>query len=228
MRCSDEILDRNEMNLVSKFVDLSKDIWVSANCDNCYATASAKTQNFSLNTQAFLEKFKIHNDCVQKLRPNTSAICSECKISFENLNGFYKQIEESSGYRLCFDLVDQVTRSQAISDIEITPSCFFRWTKLVKSGQRNSNARRSTSPLWPLSSAHSEWLSSPSVSIRPSTTSENWKKKLFKVPINLNHAKTMIPCTNFDPPLREHAVWSRLTYLNKLYSIKEWFYSNWL
>lgn len=111
--CSDKLLNKNHMNVIINFINYSKNLWTSANCDDCYEDPSSSTRNFSSNTESFLESLSFYNDCVQNItthKLNSSLVCSTCDANYQNLNNIYEHIKKSTGNKICFDLEDKVRR----------------------------------------------------------------------------------------------------------------------
>lgn len=111
--CSDELLNKNRMNIIMNFVGYTKTAWDSANCDECYGGVVSMTQNFSQSTENFLESHKLLNQCIQNNTKNNlddqSIVCTACESRYETLNGIFEQIKKSTGNRICFDLEDKVS-----------------------------------------------------------------------------------------------------------------------
>ena len=113
--CSDKFLNKNRMNVVMSLISASSGLWLSANCDDCYIDSSATTQNFSRNTEEFLDSHRIYNECVQNITGNKldeSLVCTECITDYQRLNGLYDGIKISTGNKICFDLEDKVSRQR--------------------------------------------------------------------------------------------------------------------
>jgi Osteopetrosis-associated transmembrane protein 1 precursor len=112
-KCSDKLLNKNHMNVIVKFIGYSNDLWTSANCDECYSDASSSSQNFSNNTEEFLQSHLLYNDCVQNITNhhlNSSLVCLQCDEDYQKLNNIYEHIKKSTGNKICFDLEDKVSR----------------------------------------------------------------------------------------------------------------------
>lgn len=113
--CSDELLNKNRMNIIMNFVGYAKTAWESANCDDCYGGVISHEQNFSRNTQEFIESHKLLNICVQNITKdplvNNSVVCTACESRYKTLNSLYEQIKKSTGNKVCFDLDDKVSHN---------------------------------------------------------------------------------------------------------------------
>lgn len=110
--CSDKILNKNRMNVIINFIGYSKNLWTSANCDECYEELTEMNQNFSSTTEAFLESHSTFTDCVQNITShqlNSSLVCLHCDADYQKLNNLYESIKKSTENKICFDLEDKVS-----------------------------------------------------------------------------------------------------------------------
>lgn len=101
------------MNVITNFINYSKNLWTSANCDNCYSDVSFSTQDFSNNTKDLLESQDTYNKCVQNITGhgfNSSLVCLQCDVDYQKLNNLYEHIKKSVENKICFDLEDKVSR----------------------------------------------------------------------------------------------------------------------
>lgn len=107
--CSDELLNKNRMNVFTNFITYSKNLWESANCDSCYNDSTSKVQKFSNGTEIFLSSYQSYEDCTRnKSRINTSAVCTDCDADYQTLNSIYERLKKSTNNKVCFDLDDKV------------------------------------------------------------------------------------------------------------------------
>lgn len=110
--CSDEMLNKNRMNVITSFIGYSRTTWNSANCDDCYGGIVSTVQNFSQYTKEFLESHFLFNQCIQNItidpKVNNSVVCTSCETRYEKLNGLFEQIKLSTENKICFDLEDKV------------------------------------------------------------------------------------------------------------------------
>jgi hypothetical protein len=111
--CSNKLLNKNSMNVIMTFISYSKKLWTLANCDDCYSDASSLIQNFSSNTEEFLDSDILYSKCVQNITShslNSSLVCLNCDAYYQKLNNHYEHIKKSTGNAVCFDLEDKVSQ----------------------------------------------------------------------------------------------------------------------
>lgn len=112
--CSDEILNKNRMNIILNFVGHTRSSWELANCDSCYGGIVSTVQKFSRDTEDFIGAHDLLNVCVQNITEDpvvkNSVVCTTCEASYETLNGLYERIKTTTNNKVCFDLEDKVSR----------------------------------------------------------------------------------------------------------------------
>lgn len=111
--CASMYLSKNRMELVTNTIQYSKNIWIEANCDNCYESSSSKTPKLSTDTNLFLESYRNYSQCVKDASKNNQQLnvtCQLCQQDYLNMNNVYERIKDSFGYyKTCFDIQDQVS-----------------------------------------------------------------------------------------------------------------------
>lgn len=111
--CSEKYINKNRMNVVSMFIAATKNLWESANCDNCYDTPDpSHNLSFSQSTQDFLRSHDLQKYCIGNITSNStvnnSVVCSACEKPYEVLNSVFEHIKKTSANKICFDLEDMV------------------------------------------------------------------------------------------------------------------------
>ena len=107
--CSEKRINKNRMNVITSVVGSSKNLWESANCDECYAVVSPTDMTYSNATVDFLTQHELVTDCIlAKAKINNTAVCTECVGDYQKLNAIYDSIKGQTLNKICFDLEDKV------------------------------------------------------------------------------------------------------------------------
>ncbi|CRK86515.1 CLUMA_CG000017, isoform A [Clunio marinus] len=109
--CSDQYLNKNKMNVITSLIGNSKNLWTTANCDQCYNTLSSTSKNFTTSTEDFLNSLQLLTNCIDKVT-NISFVCNKCETHYQTLNGIYERIKTSSNNKICFDLEDKMNKTR--------------------------------------------------------------------------------------------------------------------
>lgn len=112
--CSELNLNKNRMSVITNFVAYSKQLWQSANCDQCYDEISTEEQKFSNSTIQFNALHDQVMKCISDTsKRNSSAVCTDCQEDYNKLNIIYDHIKSKSADKICFDLEDKVKKLSA-------------------------------------------------------------------------------------------------------------------
>lgn len=160
IKCSDEYLSRNRMELVIKSIEYSKGIWNDANCDNCYEPQTInENPRLSKETRDFFEKNDDYQACLKNVsNPNDhNATCQSCVRHYMSLNEAYETIKDAFGYyKMCFDIQDQVSskfgylRNLMNHIWYLIHHFYFRWIRRVCNGPERSDVATRNKPTWQL------------------------------------------------------------------------------
>ncbi|XP_055909733.1 osteopetrosis-associated transmembrane protein 1 [Eupeodes corollae] len=119
--CSKEIFNKNRLNIAYNMQKDLTDLWNKGFCDDCFDNNG----NLSNETETFNKFSSNLTDCIE-LTPHDK-ICTTCSPHYDDLNTFFKQMDEEKQGRICFDTQDQMNTTRS------------HWSKDLKCCQRKYN-----------------------------------------------------------------------------------------
>ncbi|XP_064539392.1 osteopetrosis-associated transmembrane protein 1 [Drosophila montana] len=110
--CSKIYMDSDRMNIVFTTQNVLKGLWNRASCEECFK---------GNNSDNFQELYLSLSSC---LEVNKGSECTNCLLKYITINDFYKNLDQKSNGKVCFDMQDVMNRTRVL------------WSKDLKCCQR--------------------------------------------------------------------------------------------
>ncbi|XP_055383199.1 osteopetrosis-associated transmembrane protein 1-like [Condylostylus longicornis] len=116
VKCSEEYIDQNQLNIVLKNHEYFSNLWIEAGCFDCFSNGY---QNISEETINIIKQIDDFQHCVVK---NKSEPCKNCQTYYGKLNFYYNKVFIQNNKNICYDVLDTLNRTRLL------------WAKTLKCG----------------------------------------------------------------------------------------------